>query len=81
MGRASTPEHVNPGRSTCSGSDPTRLDITDQASIEAAASGIASDVTLLINNAGIATGASLLDGDLQQVSIWRWTLRISARWR
>ncbi|WP_285042716.1 SDR family oxidoreductase [Plantibacter sp. LMC-P-059a] len=40
-----------------------QLDITDQASIEAAAA-IATDVTLLVNNAGIATQGSMLTGDL-----------------
>ena len=36
---------------------PIQLDITDPASVAAAAAG-APDVTLLINNAGIGTGAS-----------------------
>ena len=40
-----------------------QLDITDQASVEAAAA-IATDVTLLVNNAGIATQGSMLTGDL-----------------
>ncbi|GAA2057390.1 SDR family oxidoreductase [Williamsia deligens] len=39
------------------------LDITDHASVTAAAA-LASDVTVLINNAGIATGASWLSGDV-----------------
>lgn len=43
-----------------------RLDITDAASVTAAAE-VASDVTLLINNAGIATGADLVRGDLDAV--------------
>lgn len=42
------------------------LDITDQASVEAAAAR-ASDVTLLINNAGITTQGSLLTDDLTDV--------------
>jgi NAD(P)-dependent dehydrogenase (short-subunit alcohol dehydrogenase family) len=42
------------------------LDITDQASIGAAAAA-AGDVTLLVNNAGIATQGSLLTGDLAEV--------------
>ena len=41
---------------------PIRLDITDPESVAAAAS-LASDVTLLVNNAGIATQAGLLEGD------------------
>ncbi|SMQ73326.1 Short-chain dehydrogenase [Plantibacter sp. VKM Ac-1784] len=40
-----------------------QLDITDQASVDAAAE-IATDVTLLINNAGIATQGSMLTDDL-----------------
>lgn len=40
-----------------------QLDITDQASIAAAAE-IATDVTLLVNNAGIATQGSMLTDDL-----------------
>ena len=39
------------------------LDITDEASVAAAAAG-ATDVTLLVNNAGIATQGSLVSGDL-----------------
>lgn len=42
------------------------LDITDQASIEAAAAA-AGDVTLLVNNAGISTTGSLLTDDLTDV--------------
>lgn len=42
------------------------LDITDDASITAAAAA-ASDVTLLVNNAGIATQGSLVTGDLTDV--------------
>jgi NAD(P)-dependent dehydrogenase (short-subunit alcohol dehydrogenase family) len=44
------------------GVTPVRLDITDAAAI-AAARAVAGDLTLLINNAGSATGASLLEGD------------------
>ncbi|MGZ4587212.1 MAG: SDR family oxidoreductase [Mycobacteriaceae bacterium] len=40
-----------------------RLDITDEASVAAAAAA-ATDVTLLVNNAGIFTVGSLLKGDL-----------------
>jgi NAD(P)-dependent dehydrogenase (short-subunit alcohol dehydrogenase family) len=42
---------------------PLRLDLTDHESVVAAAAA-AHDVTLLVNNAGIATGASLVTGDL-----------------
>ncbi|WP_369260377.1 SDR family oxidoreductase [Streptomyces sp. R35] len=45
---------------------PLRLDVTDQESIREAAR-IASDATLLINNAGISTGATLVGGDLDEV--------------
>ncbi len=40
-----------------------QLDITDEASVAAAAE-IATDVTLLVNNAGIATQGSMLTDDL-----------------
>ncbi|GIE77279.1 short-chain dehydrogenase [Actinoplanes philippinensis] len=42
---------------------PVRLDVTDSASIAAAAEA-APDVNVLVNNAGISTGASLVTGDL-----------------
>ncbi|MEB8337547.1 SDR family oxidoreductase [Streptomyces endophyticus] len=48
------------------GVTPLRLDVTDEDSIREAAR-IASDATLLINNAGISTGATLIDGDLGEV--------------
>lgn len=48
------------------GVTPLRLDVTDQESIREAAR-IASDATLLINNAGISTGATLIGGDLDEV--------------
>ncbi|BCJ72696.1 short-chain dehydrogenase [Catellatospora sp. IY07-71] len=41
---------------------PLQLDITDPASVAAAAAQ-AGDVQLLVNNAGIATGAGVLDGE------------------
>ncbi|MEV4629741.1 SDR family oxidoreductase [Micromonospora sp. NPDC049523] len=43
-----------------------RLDITDPASVRAAASA-AHDVTLLVNNAGISTGTNLVTGDLDTI--------------
>lgn len=45
---------------------PLRLDIADRDAVAAAASA-APDVTLLVNNAGIATGAMLVTGDLAQI--------------
>ncbi|MFV2021758.1 SDR family oxidoreductase [Micromonospora sp. LOL_023] len=42
------------------------LDITDPASVAAAAQA-ASDVTLLVNNAGVATGADLVSGELDLI--------------
>ena len=42
---------------------PVQLDITDPASVAATAA-LAADVTVLINNAGIATGATVLTGDI-----------------
>ncbi|SEE23806.1 SDR family oxidoreductase [Streptomyces sp. TLI_105] len=43
------------------GVTPLRLDVTDEESIRAAAR-IASDATLLVNNAGISTGTPLIAG-------------------
>lgn len=58
---ARTPERIDvPGVETL------RIDVTDPASIEAAAA-VASDVTLLVNNAGVSTGANLVDGDLDDI--------------
>jgi NAD(P)-dependent dehydrogenase (short-subunit alcohol dehydrogenase family) len=45
---------------------PLRLDLLDHDSVVAAAEA-AGDVTLLVNNAGIATGASLVTGDLAEI--------------
>ncbi|MCU1444625.1 SDR family oxidoreductase [Cryobacterium sp.] len=45
---------------------PMRLDLTDHDSVVAAAAN-AQDVTLLVNNAGIATGASLVTGELSEI--------------
>src|ERR1700744_1224414 len=56
----------NPETVDIPGAIPLQLDITDPASIAAAAKA-ASDVTVLINNAGIATGATVLDGDIADV--------------
>ncbi|BAL88271.1 putative short-chain dehydrogenase [Actinoplanes missouriensis 431] len=48
------------------GAVPLKLDLTDPASIAAAAE-VAHDVTILINNAGISTGANLVTGDLDAI--------------
>lgn len=45
---------------------PLRIDLLDHESI-VAASAIANDVTLLVNNAGISTGAALVTGDLAEI--------------
>jgi NAD(P)-dependent dehydrogenase (short-subunit alcohol dehydrogenase family) len=45
---------------------PLRLDITDPASVATAAAA-APDVKIVINNAGISTGANLITGDLETV--------------
>src|SRR3546814_3453585 len=47
-------------------SDLLALDVTDPASVRAAAQA-ASDVTLLVNNAGISTGTDLVTGSLDNV--------------
>ncbi|MFI5893054.1 SDR family oxidoreductase [Actinoplanes sp. NPDC051513] len=51
------------GKVDIPGAEVLPLDITDPDSVAAAARA-ASDVTLLINNAGISTGANLVSGDL-----------------
>lgn len=48
------------------GAVPLTLDVTDQESVRAAAH-LASDATLLVNNAGISTGATLITGDPDDV--------------
>ncbi|GAB2581302.1 SDR family oxidoreductase [Streptomyces capparidis] len=50
------------------GVTPIRLDVTDEESIRSAAR-IASDATLLVNNAGISTGTPLLAGDPEAVRL------------
>jgi NAD(P)-dependent dehydrogenase (short-subunit alcohol dehydrogenase family) len=50
------------------GAVPLRLDITDPASVAAAAQA-ATDVTLLINNAGVSTGTDLVTGDLETIRL------------
>ena len=53
----------NPASVRVPGAVPIALDITDPASVRAAA-GQAQDVTLLVNNAGSSTGAAIVDGAL-----------------
>src|ERR1700754_3702049 len=50
------------------GAIPVQLDITDSESIAAAAR-LAGDVNVLINNAGVSTGASLLTGPMADVRL------------
>lgn len=47
---------------------PVKLDITNPQEVAEAAA-TAKDVTILINNAGVSTGASLLDGDLNHIHL------------
>ncbi|MET7750131.1 SDR family oxidoreductase [Micromonospora sp. NPDC005367] len=58
----------NPELIDIPGVEAVRLDITDPEQV-AAVAGIASDVTLLINNAGIATWTNLVTGDLANVRL------------
>jgi NAD(P)-dependent dehydrogenase (short-subunit alcohol dehydrogenase family) len=58
----------NPDSVDLRGVTPIRLDVTDLASIAAAAEAT-GDVTLLINNAGSYTNASLLDGPWADIQL------------
>lgn len=58
----------NPDAVDLPGVIPVRLDITDPAQVAAAAE-LASDVDLLINNAGAGTHSLLLDGDLSDIRL------------
>jgi NAD(P)-dependent dehydrogenase (short-subunit alcohol dehydrogenase family) len=58
----------NPEAVDIPGVTPLALDITDPASVAAAAAR-AGDVTLLVNNAGSSTKATLLDGDLADIRL------------
>jgi NAD(P)-dependent dehydrogenase (short-subunit alcohol dehydrogenase family) len=58
----------NPDRVDLPGAKPIALDITDPASV-AAAVAATGDVTVLINNAGSATGADLLSSDLDDIRL------------
>ncbi|MEK4350992.1 short-chain dehydrogenase [Paenibacillus odorifer] len=58
----------NPETIDIPGVIPVKLDITNTQEVEAAAI-LAKDVTLLINNAGSSTGASLLEGDVDKIQL------------
>ncbi|GAA4960708.1 NAD(P)-dependent dehydrogenase (short-subunit alcohol dehydrogenase family) [Nonomuraea thailandensis] len=58
----------DPQRIDLPGVEALPLDITDPASVAAAARA-AGDVTLLINNAGIATYSNLVTGDLDKIRL------------
>ena len=58
----------NPQSIDLPGVEVLQLDITDPASVAAAAA-VATDVTLLVNNAGISTYQNLIDGDLDQIRL------------
>jgi NAD(P)-dependent dehydrogenase (short-subunit alcohol dehydrogenase family) len=58
----------NPAQVDLPGVRPIRLDVTDATSISEAAA-LASDVTLLVNNAGSSTGASLLTGRMDDIRL------------
>lgn len=48
------------------GVEPIRLDVTDPSQVRAAADA-AGDVQVLVNNAGISTGTSLISGDVADI--------------
>ncbi|WP_092804858.1 SDR family oxidoreductase [Rhodococcus globerulus] len=56
----------NPEAVDLPGVIPLQLDVTDEASIKAAAR-TASDATLLVNNAGISTSTPLISGNIDDV--------------
>ena len=58
----------NPDSVDLPGATPLRLDVTHRESIAHAAA-VATDVTLLVNNAGIWTHARLTDGDADQIRL------------
>ena len=58
----------NPDQVDLPGAKPIALDITDPASVAAAAKA-SGDVTVLINNAGSSTGADLLAADLDDIRL------------
>ena len=58
----------NPASVDLAGVTPIALDVTDPASVAAAAAAT-RDVAILVNNAGSGTGASLLTGDLADIRL------------
>ena len=58
----------NPATVDLPGVTPVALDVTDPASVTAAAA-LASDVAILVNNAGSSTGSALLTGDLASIRL------------
>jgi NAD(P)-dependent dehydrogenase (short-subunit alcohol dehydrogenase family) len=58
----------NPETIDLDGVTPLQLDITDPASVAAAAAA-AKGVSILVNNAGVATGATLIGGDLDHIRL------------
>lgn len=58
----------NPATVDLPGVTPVALDVTDPASVAAAAAAT-SDVAILVNNAGSSTRASLLTGDLPDIRL------------
>jgi NAD(P)-dependent dehydrogenase (short-subunit alcohol dehydrogenase family) len=58
----------NPETVDLPGVTPLALDITDPASVDAAAAAT-GDVAILVNNAGSSTGASLLTGELADIRL------------
>ncbi|MFC4948531.1 SDR family oxidoreductase [Pseudonocardia sp. GCM10023141] len=58
----------NPAPVDLSGAIPVAIDVTDPASVAAAAAAT-SGVTLLINNAGSGTGASVLTGSIDDIRL------------
>jgi NAD(P)-dependent dehydrogenase (short-subunit alcohol dehydrogenase family) len=58
----------NPEMVDLPGVTPVALDVTDPASVAAAAS-VTEGVSILINNAGTSTGTSLLTGDLPNIQL------------
>lgn len=57
-----------PERVDLPGAEVLTLDVTDAASVAAAAEA-AQDVTLLVNNAGVSTYQDLISGDLDQIRL------------
>jgi NAD(P)-dependent dehydrogenase (short-subunit alcohol dehydrogenase family) len=58
----------DPGKVNLEGVTPVQLDVTDPASVAAAARAT-GNVAILVNNAGSSTGSSLLTGDLDSIRL------------